>query len=88
MVGVRHHRLTVGGQAGHHEGRPGPDIGRTHRRPGERFTPRTTAWWPSTRMSAPMRTSSGMYLNLPANTFSVRIPTPSATDSSATSRGL
>ena len=39
-------------------------------------TPRTTAWWPSVRRSAPSRASSWANMNRASKTFSVIIAVP------------
>ena len=51
-------------------------------------TPRTTMCPPSVRMSAPMRFISSTNANRLSKMFSVTMPTPSATESAATRRGL
>jgi len=48
-----------------------------------RSTPRITAWWPSVRMSAPIRFNSSTNMNLLSKTFSVTMLVPDADDSSA-----
>ena len=52
-----------------------------------RSRPRTTAWWPSMRTSAPSRTSSLTNMNRPSNTFSVISAVPVETAASATAIG-
>jgi hypothetical protein len=52
-----------------------------------RRTPRTTAWWPSVRASAPRRTISSTNRKRPSNTFSVIIEVPSETAESAMAMG-
>ena len=49
--------------------------------------PRTTAWWPSVRMSAPSRASSWTNMNRASKTFSVIIAVPSPTAASAIANG-
>ena len=50
-------------------------------------TPRTTAWWPSVRASAPSRIISSTNRNRASKTFSVIIDVPSATAASAIAIG-
>ena len=50
-------------------------------------TPRTTAWWPSVRASAPRRTISSTKRKRASNTFSVIIDVPSATADTAIAIG-
>ena len=52
-----------------------------------RSNPRTTAWCPSVRASAPIRTSSSMNRKRDSNRFSVIIDVPSATADSASAIG-
>ena len=47
--------------------------------PDSRSRPRTTAWWPSVRMSAPSRTISFTNMNRPSKMFSVISEAPSLT---------
>ena len=55
--------------------------------PESRSLPRTTAWWPSVRTSAPIRAISSQNMNRASNRFSVIIAVPSAIDSSAIACG-
>ena len=50
-------------------------------------TPRTTAWCPSVRRSAPRRASSWANMNLASKTFSVIIAVPDETAASAIANG-
>ncbi len=85
VVDTRHERLAVGDQS-----RRGP----ARRRPGCRSPrpghptasacPRTTAWWPSVRTSAPSRASSWTNRNRPSKRFSVTIDVPSLIAASVT----
>ena len=50
--------------------------------PESRSRPRTTAWWPSVRMSAPSRTISFTNMNRPSKMFSVISEAPSLTAAS------
>ena len=52
--------------------------GRSTGAPESRGTPRTTAWWPSVRRSAPSRASSWANMNRASKTFSVIIAVPCA----------
>ena len=65
VVHVLHLGDAVGDQPGQHEPGAGPDVGGHDRGAGEPLRPRTTAWWPSMRTSAPSRTSSLTNMNRP-----------------------
>ena len=80
VVGVDDGGLAVGGETGEQQGGAGPHVAEpAPARPRGGARRGTTAWRPSVRTSAPMRSSSPTNTNRLSKTFSVTIAVPSAT---------
>ena len=87
MVDLVDERDALGDEARDDEPGARADVGGLDRRTERRSRPRTTAWWPSVRMSAPRRSISLTNMNRLSKTFSVTIAVPSRTDASAMAIG-